>query len=587
MPASTFFREKRLPSEALRLLRIAVPPPPRRNARRRRRHAAPEALLAAIAVVRGRRLAVVLAQGALVVVLALAGMLAVEMLFDWLINFPWLGRLGLFLAGATVTAALVWRFLVLPAWQRPDDDSVALMIEHAMPVFESRFIAALQLAGEHGAGAKAPMLVRALVSETVSMVRSLSFRLVVKTERLRRLTLIALGAAVVGGVVFWLCAPSSGVLLRRAFLSTEPVPRKTQILNATGSRKIGVGSDLVIEADAGGVVPAGGRVRLTMDSGKVHAFTLEPDPERPAHFSRKIASVQEGFTYVIELNDARSEEYRIDIALPPVVAEIKLRQEFPAYTGLPPVERQASDLSLLAGSRLTVEARATAPLAQARLRLAGLEETVKMEVARDESKRALGAFRIPAEKLSGFSIALVDEAGVASRDEPLYCVDILPDKPPEIAVLLPERREMLVTRLGTLVIAFRAEDDYGVARMRLHYAVNPKSENPPPAKVLEFDLGGTERRIARRFQWKIASAQPAPVEGDVIEYWIEAVDNNDVTGPGSARTETAEIKVVTEAEKRVDLANRLNDTVSGLDEVTRAQSELVEDVGELIFARPE
>ena len=70
------------------------------------------------------------------------------------------------------------------------------------------------------------------------------------------------------------------------------------------------------------------------------------------------------------------------------------------------------------------------------------------------------------------------------------------------------------------------------------------------------------------------------------EYWFEVIDANDVTGPGVGTVEHYQARIVSEAEKRADLANRLSDAMEGLNGVRQGQEELNNKLGEIIFEKP-
>jgi hypothetical protein len=53
----------------------------------------------------------------------------------------------------------------------------------------------------------------------------------------------------------------------------------------------------------------------------------------------------------------------------------------------------------------------------------------------------------------------------------------------------------------------------------------------------------------------LSQFSPALREGSLLEYWIEVVDNNNVTGPGVGVSEHQYGKIVSEADKRADLFN--------------------------------
>ncbi len=370
------------------------------------------------------------------------------------------------------------------------------------------------------------------------------------------------------------------VLLERALLFNTPLPHKTHILGLTGDATAGIGEDFKIEATAGGVLPAGGELATVSASGAKATLSLERDPAQPAKFSALIRSVQEPFTYTVKLNDETSQTFHVRTVRRPAVAELACEQLYPAYVHLPPESRSVGDLTLLAGSKLRISGRATTGLRKAGLHLAGLGVDYQMQIGPDPT-RFSGTLDIPPKDLSGFSIHLVDAAGVASGESAAYRIDLVPDQPPTVTISYPVRREELATAQATLRVAFEAGDDYGIIKAGLHYAIDHG-----PEKTIDFDLGGVSaRRIQRRFDWKMASLQPRVAPGSTVEYWITVTDNNDVTGPGLGSTDHYQTKIVSEEEKRLDLANRLRDTMGGLGDLTRSEEELNSSLGEVIFEK--
>jgi hypothetical protein len=193
---------------------------------------------------------------------------------------------------------------------------------------------------------------------------------------------------------------------------------------------------------------------------------------------------------------------------------------------------------------------------------------------------------IPAKDVAGMTFQLVDSEGVESRSMAVHRIEVVPDLPPTIRILLPARREELLTKKATLLLGFDAKDDFGVAKVLLHYAVN--WTEGAPHKTLELDLGTEQpKTLERRFEWKIERITPAPAVNDTIDFWLEARDANDVTGPGIAvMPEHYQARIVTEEEKRADLANRLNDTLRTLDAVRQSQEDLAQKLGDLIHEKP-
>ena len=274
----------------------------------------------------------------------------------------------------------------------------------------------------------------------------------------------------------------------------------------------------------------------------------------------------------------------------PGVAGVECRQIFPAYTRLPPRRRALGDLRILAGSRLALKVHTNAALKTGEIRLVGADheriiKAVSLVLDAKDHAQLVGEIEIPAQDVAGLTLHLVDEDGIDSHGAAIYPLEVLPDEAPTIKILWPDRREELLTREATMLIAFTAKDDYGVAKVRLNYAVD--WVEGAPHKTIDLDLGSAlPKEISRRFNWRIGQITPRVEEGTVIDYWFEVLDANDVTGPGIGTTEHMQARIVSEAEKRADLANRLSDTMEGLSGVKRGQEDLNQQLGEFIFEKP-
>jgi hypothetical protein len=195
-----------------------------------------------------------------------------------------------------------------------------------------------------------------------------------------------------------------------------------------------------------------------------------------------------------------------------------------------------------------------------------------------------GQFTVPAKGLTGFQIQMLDTDGMESRDSAIYRVDVLPDKAPTVRITYPDRKEELITRVATMLVAFEAGDDFQIASIRLKYKVDTVDSGAE--KAIEMDLAGeAPQRIRRRYEWRIPEHLPGVSEGSMIEYWIEVVDNNDATGPGIGATDHQLAKVVSDAEKRADLLNRAGDYLGSISDVAGDQEKLNRLLGDIIRAK--
>jgi hypothetical protein len=531
-----------------------------------------------LAATRARLVATRIGAGIATAASLLLGIFAVEMTLDWLLHLPWLARASFSLPALAGAAWLLYREVLLPLVRMPSDHSVACAIERAMPVFQTRLIASIQLGRardpRHGA------LVGALIRETAAIAAGADFRKAVKTAGLfRALQLLVAVIFLSGGLAALARREHANVrlLLDRALLLTTRLPSRTQIDKIDCPTQIAAGEDLNIDVQAGGLIPPSGL--LVADSGSASS-QYKLLPVAPGRFHAVIHSVPRSLTLRVLLGDTQSDPLIVTVLSPPVVLEVRCNDFYPAYTGLSPILRLPGDLSLLAGSTLHLTVTASSPIRQATIHLAGLEKDLPMAIDPANKLQPRGEIPIPKEGLTGFSLRLVDEHGIASRDPAVYRIDIVPDRPPTVRITQPPPEE-LATPAAVELIAFHAEDDFGVAKLLLHYIVNGAAE-----KVTEFDLAGaTPRRLDRRFDWNLSSLKLAP--GAIIDYWMEAIDANNVTGPGSGVTDRARIKIVTDDEKRAELSARMNDALDSLGGVSQSEDDLSKSLGARIFQKAE
>jgi hypothetical protein len=458
-------------------------------------------------------------------------------------------------------------------------------VERRVPQFRSRLISALQLTRTEVATEEAAAFIRRLVDDARRASTQINPRELVPAEGVRRSASVAVPVLLVLLTVGAWGGSNTMALLRRAFLEEVPVPRRTRLVEVTGHRTVGRGDDLTLEAIAEGVIPRHGRLVLRHASGRVQSLPMEPDRARERRFQRSIANLQASFSYRVRVNDAESAEYRVEVLPRPVVTNLVLVQWFPSYTGREATIVEPGELTLLRGSRLEIKGAASQALVRAALRLGGIEEERSAMVDLTSSNRFSAQIEMDDPRLNSFSIELVDERDIPSRDPAVYTIQIVPDQTPKVRMLLPPRREELATTRGAVLLSFEASDDFGLAAIQLHHQA-AGSTNPVHG-IVELELGeATNEVMRRRFEWDLTLLRPAPAEGDLIEFWIEASDANTIDGPGVGRGDRYLLRIVSEAEKRADLLSRAGDAISRLTDVAQGQERLNESLGRIILAKP-
>lgn len=549
----------------------------------------PSAQLAGqLAGVRSKRTSVAVGSGVAMLLGGLTLALGFGMLLDWFLDFAWAIRFVLFLGYLAGIGHIVWHHILVPLIRQPDEDDLALLVERGQPQFASRLIAALQLTRPGALQSnEAPSLVRELVAETERLARPLDFTAVISTRQLRRLVGWAIVIVVIVGVTFWKAEEVSRDLLARALLSRKvEVPRKTRVAATSGDLRIARGDNTTLFAVTKGVVPERGRLALRFASGRTQEFLLGGSQTNRARFEQVLENVQDSFDYTFQLGDGKSRSARVEAVERPGIAKLEASQVYPDYTGLGSVRRSLGDLTLLIGSRLDLTLTPTKEIAKGSVLITSTTNaqplSLPLQVNPKNNREVTVSIPIRSESLSGFSIHLEDKLGFRSKDDAVYRLEIQPDKAPAVRITYPERKEELITQKATILIGFEAVDDFAVKQLFLRYTVNGGEESG-----IELTLEASARSLRRRYDWKVGALNPKPPEGATLEYWIEARDNNNVTGPGIGTSEHFSAKIVSDAEKRADLLNRVGDSIGAIGEAANDQEKLNRVLGDLIQGRPE
>jgi hypothetical protein len=544
--------------------------------------ALPHNIHAALQRVRARKLTVSYLECLAALLAVVPLLLLFQALADWLFNLPRGARALLLLGDFAVIAYLGYLFAWLPLRRKLTHQTAALLVEREIPDFRSALISVVQLSApgpgwSRGSEALvqilAERLARRLASENVASR-------VVSTKNLQRWMKMAVVALLVTTGMFFAGGSKSPILAKRILLANIPLPTSTIVEAITREAAIPTGSDMTMSARAVGVIPKSGRVQLIYANGNRENIQVFPTGEDPAVFSLTLKNVQQGFRYRFALNDGEGEEFDVAVQVAPAMESCRFVQTYPDYTGLKSAEMSAGNLSLLAGSQFQIEGKSTAPLKSALLQFEGGGQPVQLLIQGADKRGIKGGFTVPKEKLAGFSIQLVNVDGIPSTDNTVYRVDLIADKPPEVELSRPTSEKMTMTIRAKPMLEFSVKDDFGIKSITLAYettkpAIGEESAAPEAGRLqLNIPPGLTTTKLT--YTWDLSGQKPLLTKGSTLRYWIEAVDNNNVTGPGIGESAKKSIVIVSEDEKKAELMETLGAKAADLENVYNSQKKVNE-----------
>ena len=255
--------------------------------------------------------------------------------------------------------------------------------------------------------------------------------------------------------------------------------------------------------------------------------------------------------------------------LAPIVGDIELDLEPPAYTGLPSrtVPSSGGGLRVLRGTRVHIRARSLGRTVRAELLLEpDGKKRQRLPVTLGSQTAALPTLDVEflVDGPGHYRYVLWRWTGRVVEPE-AHPIQIDPDLEPRVEMRVPaDPLELSVPR--PLELGIEAEDDFGLGSVWLAWRVG---DGPEQKKRLTLEQP-TPRRAQGRFTWELGELEreaPLPA-GAKISYWIEAEDNDAVSGKKLGRSRVATVTLRSAAKPaeidRVNLEALLDATIGHL-----------------------
>lgn len=481
----------------------------------------------------------------------------------------------------TLTAILIiWSlFSLITKWK--NDETLALEIERKNKDFDSRLISSIQFAKRKAKFPEnAPMsMVHNMILETKDVSKKFNFLKIVNPKALTRATLIFFVIIITSGIWVYSEKDNIPILVKRALGEQIEIPRDTTIIEEPNISKVGIGDNIQmtfkVKSKKNSELKA--NLNIEYNSGRNVKVSLERTEKEPDTYTGTIEDVPESFSFNAQIDDAKTETLTVTAIERPTIKNISATQVYPEFTKQSPTNHVPGDFTFFPGSEVTINIESSKELDSGNLKFLGLDNQMPLSVNEANKKEGVAKIKIPSQSLSGFSVSLTDSEEMDSKNNAIYKISLLTDLPPEIRITYPKRSEELVTRKATLLIKYEAIDRFGVNSINLKY----KREENEIVTIPLMKEESSKKQISDSYEWNLGSLKTGLSEGDQIEYWLEASDQN-ISGLNISSSEKLSLKVVTPEEKRADLLGRTSDALGSVDEATNDQENLNKDLESII-----
>ena len=402
-----------------------------------------------------------------------------------------------------------------------------------------------------------------VVDAATRKLDALGPRRVVATRDMRRAAFEALAGASLLVAAIVAAGPAIGRAVDAAWVTL--VPGVLQVEVVPGNVRVAVGKPLTVAA----VVRARGRQLTGVTPDLVvsdgHDTRTVPMTARGGRFELAFESIDRSFRYQVAAGSARSQEYSVTALAAPRVRRIDLRYEYPAFARTPPREEiGGGDIFAPASTTVRVRIHTDKPVVSGRL---ALGRAGQRPLDRTADRQLEGTIVLSQD--DSYRIALADADDLRSSGETEYFIRVLEDRPPDVRIVRPDG-DQEITPLEEVVIEARADDDHGVARMELVYAVAGR-----PPIVVPLNGTGTETVKTARHVLPVEDLKVQP--GDVISYYARARDVSRGKRSSEASSDMYFLEVRPFAEEFVNAQSQSMTGTGGdqIDALIAAQKEII------------
>lgn len=381
-------------------------------------------------------------------------------------------RWALSLTGLAITAATAWWFLVRPLSRKITLTHIARILEIRHPELQERISTAVELmSSEDPESVKgSEELIAAVVDSAVIDVDKVDPKTEFKAGRASRFALAAGIALVILALLFAVFPRHTGVLMARAvapFLDLGNAWSDTLDVQP-GDIRVAIGESVTIEMSVDHDKLKRAEIRRTLADGSESVERMTQtgvDDEGRKRFAITFPSVEDSFDYRVRAGSAVSEFFSVDAVPKPVVENLTLRYDFPAYTKREAAEFESDngEIRALANTEVTIKAALNKRITEADFQVLGVPIEAEPVV---EGTEVSWKFPLAPGTESFWRMKLTDGDGF-ENDPSDYPVTALPDLAPQVQITAPTFKELRLRPSELLPIKYSVAEDIGVTEVAL------------------------------------------------------------------------------------------------------------------------
>ncbi len=423
-------------------------------------------------------------------------------------------------------------------FRRTDYFGTAGKVGSNFPLIKDDLLNAMQLVSSgKESGNYSTSLVEAAFNNVFVRARDLKFESIVKFNKAKKLFLYLSGVTVFCAVLVVFVPGMRAASFRIINYNKEFItPPKFSFDVEPGNSRVTKGDNLTIRVKVNGSIPKA--VYLEIKNAEQTGFEKQQlYGDSSSNFHYEVPAVRNSFKYYAAAENIKSEVYSVEVIDRPIVRNLNLKIISPAYSKIAEVEQKDNgNVTALLGSRVYLQITSTKDLKSAKLQFG---DTTNNEL-KINARQAAGSFVV--KKDNDYRIILNDLDGNRNLSPITYTIKVLYDAYPSIEMIAPNQ-DVNLPASNRLPLSVKISDDYGFTKLLLHYRLSSSKYEAVQKdyKAVEIPINKSQTSEEVSYIWNLSDL--GLTEQDIVTYYLEVFDNDNVSGPKSAKSSTFSVRI--------------------------------------------
>ncbi len=276
---------------------------------------------------------------------------------------------------------------------------------------------------------------------------------------------------------------------------------------------------------------------LTREESQTNFEEHEIQKDSLGNYKFSVQQLRSTLFYYASAEDIKSDVFQIKVIDRPVIRSLDVKVISPGYSNIPTIEQKDNgNVSALIGSDIEISLLSNKELKSAHIEF---EDSTKTDL-KIQSNLVKGSFKI--RKDNSYIIVLNDLGNNTNLQPVRYYIKALYDSNPAIELIYP-KQDLSLANDSRVLIEVKVNDDYGFSKLNLNYKLTSSKYESPQEKFSSIEIS-IDKKIKEQIVdhvWNLTKLNPAV--NDVYSFYLEIFDNDNVSGPKSAKTQIINVRV--------------------------------------------